>query len=216
MQYTIKNKLKIKSGITKLIISISGQHFSGYIYSRLRSENQKMSFSREVSASFLDFTHQLNKGHDVVAAIYKLMYNCKKENPSLFDGYRARLERAFKSCSTTNDLIKLLKIAYENIAPQPAIHRTKRHKQCLALVFFVAEWIWSRLKCNAHEVEDLTSAVLDIMERILCEKLGMNVREEWYTLVVSENVDFDLTKSESEFTSFVTGALVAWILTKIF
>ena len=174
-----------------------------------------MSFSREISKSFLDLSQPLNKGHDVIVAIYKLIHNCKKEDPALFESYSARLERAIKHCSTKDDFLTLFDIAFSTISPLSTDFRTKSHQQCIALVFYISEWLWSQEKFTSDDKQSLFISVVEKMDRLLCEKFKMHDREKWYTFVVAENMKSS-SASESEGPSFVAGVLLTFLLMKIF
>jgi hypothetical protein len=71
--------------------------------------------TQRVCESFFNFDGDLNRGHDVVAALYSLIYDCKDKNYSHFKYLEKQISRSSRYLTTQEEFSNLFRTAVRNV-----------------------------------------------------------------------------------------------------
>ena len=87
---------------------------------------------------------------------------------------------------------------------------------CVACSFFITEWVVRRSQCHSTFEEHLMfeEKVIELLERKI-DDFGITTSEQWYMMVVSENLASIKTKDSTDFTPYAVGALLCYLFQKL-
>ena len=71
--------------------------------------------TEDVCRNFFDFSGELNKGYDIIAAMYSWIVRCKKQDLTYFMFLDRQIMRFSNQCYDKKDFIRLLRIALTNV-----------------------------------------------------------------------------------------------------
>ena len=178
----------------------------------------RMSFSKEICQSFFDYKFKLNKGHDVVPAIYKLILRKRELYPAYFASIESRLERATFYTTKRCEFFDVLETSLNSINLKSNKLLDDDEWLCVACAFFIAEWIVRRSQCHSTFEEHMIfeKNVIDLLEAKIKE-FGITTSEQWYFMVLTQNRRTIRPYKESplDFTPYAIGALLLYLVQKI-
>ena len=176
-----------------------------------------MSFSKEICQGFFDYKLRLNKGHDIIPAIYKLILRKKELYPAYFTSIESRLDRATFYATKNCEFFDVLKTFLDGINLKSNSFLNENEWLCVACAFFITEWIVKRSQCHSTFEEHMMfeEKVIELLEKKIAE-FGITTSEQWYMMVVSENLaSIKTNESGTDFTPYAVGALLCYLLQKL-
>ena len=172
--------------------------------------------SRNVCESFFNFDGDLNRGHDIVSAIYYKIYKCKKTDYEHFKFLKKQIFRSSRELNSVEEFRNLLNLALKNVSDD-----FQEDYICWTLVgylFYVSDRVDRAAQDNLDEIaydEFKAKMITDLTEK-LQELFGDHLTErQWKIFSLSQSLN-SLKVESFHWFDFSLGVASLFLLNKLF